>query len=76
MLAELLKPRSYAGAELIKKGQYFDGLLQVSTATILRTAISFGGIVLAGFDKKDGLKAAIAANLAITASVFGYYLSN
>ena len=76
MFAELLKPRSYSGAELIKKGQYIDGMIQVSTATILRTVISYGGIMLAGFDKKEGIKAAIAANLAITASVFGYYLSN
>lgn len=73
MLRELLKPRSYDGVRLIKQGQISKGLLQISTATALRTGLAFTGILLAGFSKKDALLAAFTGNLAITAGVVGYY---
>lgn len=74
MIRNLLKPRSYDAAKLVKEGEVVKGLLQASYATLLRTGLAYTGIMLAGFEKKDGLKAAIAGNLAITAGVFGYYM--
>jgi len=75
MLRELLKPRSYSAAQMVKQGNLAGGLAQVTLATGLRTGIAYLGILAAGFDAKQGLKAAIAGNLAITASVFTYYLT-
>ena len=74
LLKEILKPRSYEGSRLIKEGDFGAGFIQIATATILRTGISYCGILLAGFDARDGLKAAIAANLAITTSIVAYYM--
>ncbi len=74
MLKEILKPRSYNAAQLVKEGEYLKGGFEITTATFLRTMIAYGGIRLAGIEPKTGLKAAIVGNLAITAGVFGYYL--
>lgn len=74
MLKELLKPRSYESALEVKNGNYLRGGVGVLTATTLRSMISFGGMKVAKIDNETALKASISANIAISASIFIYYM--
>lgn len=74
MLKEILKPRSYESALEVKNGNYLGGAIGVLTATTLRSIISFGGMKVAKIDNATALKASISANIAISASIFVYYM--
>ena len=74
MFKELLKPRSYDAAQEVKDGNYGKGAIGVLTATTMRSVISFFGMKVARIDDQTAIKASISANIAISASVFLYYM--
>lgn len=74
MIREILKPRSYESVEQIKKGEYGKGTLGITAATITRSMVAFVGMKAAQIDTATAAKASVAGNIAITASIFIYYM--
>lgn len=73
LLEYLLQPRSYLAAGKLARGEP-GGWTATLTATLIRTAITLPGLLMARIPPKQAVMGSFFGNILVSATVIGYYV--